>query len=90
MADSLRHGSRATPERIAFADLLERVAKAMHDIEWVDSCDYGEGDELPAINACITPADVLVAATERAEKALAELQTALNKINGNNNENYTS
>lgn len=29
------------------------MAKAMHDIEWVDSGDYGPGDELPAIMSCI-------------------------------------
>ena len=57
MADSLE-SYRASPERLAFAGLLRRVAKAMHDIEWVDDCDMGEGEEVPAIMACISPADV--------------------------------
>lgn len=57
MADSLSH-DRLRPERVAFAVLLRKVAKAMHDIEWVDDCDMETGDELPAIMACITPADV--------------------------------
>lgn len=40
-------------ERKAFQDLLFKVAKACHDIEWVDSGDYSEGDELEAIKACL-------------------------------------
>lgn len=46
---------RDTPQRRAFAAHLELVAKALHDIEWVDSCDYGPGDENAAIMACISP-----------------------------------
>lgn len=38
--------------RAAFAQLLKLVAKAMHDIEWVDSCDYGKKDEIEAIIKC--------------------------------------
>lgn len=44
-----------TPERIAFAEHLKLVAKALHDIEWVDSGDYGPGDESAAILACLNP-----------------------------------
>jgi len=44
-----------TPERAAFAEHLKLVAKALHDIEWVDSADYGPGDENAAIRACLTP-----------------------------------
>lgn len=40
-------------ERRAFGRLLAKCADAMHDIEWVDSCDYGPGDELPAIRAAL-------------------------------------
>ena len=36
-------------ERRAFGRLLAKVATALHDIEWVDSSDYGPGDDLPAI-----------------------------------------
>lgn len=35
--------------RIAFKKLLKLVAKACHDIEWVDSSDMGDGDENEAI-----------------------------------------
>ncbi|HYF55874.1 MAG TPA: hypothetical protein VEA41_16590 [Salinarimonas sp.] len=36
-------------ERLWFAELLRLVGRAMHDIEWVDSGDYGPGDEVFAI-----------------------------------------
>lgn len=42
-----------TPEREAFAKHLKLVAQALHDIEWVDSGDYGPGDENAAIAACL-------------------------------------
>jgi hypothetical protein len=32
-----------------FADHMRLCALAMHDIEWVDSCDYGAGQENAAI-----------------------------------------
>ena len=35
--------------RDIFAGLLRHVAKAMHAIEWVDSYDYGPGDEVNEI-----------------------------------------
>lgn len=39
------------PFRRWFATHLRLVAEAMHDIEWVDSGDYGPGDEIKAIEA---------------------------------------
>lgn len=33
------------PLRRAFGKHLMNVSKALHDIEWVDSGDYGDGDE---------------------------------------------
>lgn len=38
------------PRRASFVKLLKLVAKACHDIEWVDSCDYGPGDDHKAID----------------------------------------
>lgn len=58
-----------TAERRAFAEHLKLVAKALHDIEWVDSCDYGPGDESEAIRACLAPGAVLAAATATAVEA---------------------
>lgn len=45
----LRH-VETDPRRTSFQKLLKLVAKAMHDIEWVDSSDYGKGDEHDAID----------------------------------------
>ena len=39
--------------RRIFGDHLLLVAKAMRDIEWVDSCDTSKGSETEAINACL-------------------------------------
>ena len=39
--------------RRAFGAHLKDVAKALHDIEWVDSGDYGTGDELEAIKKAL-------------------------------------
>ena len=52
MADSLERYSK-DPLRLAFAKHLQKVATAMHDIEWVDSGDYGERDEEEAIKAVL-------------------------------------
>lgn len=46
-----------TPERQRFAKHLRRVAKAMHAIEWVDSCDWGKGDENAPIRAVFDPVE---------------------------------
>ena len=45
--------AKDNPRRMAFQQLLILVAKAMHDIEWVDSADYGPGDENEAIDKCL-------------------------------------
>lgn len=42
-----------TALRRAFQAHLALVAKAMHDIEWVDSSDYSDGAEDEAIRACL-------------------------------------
>lgn len=42
-----------TPLRKAFKEHLAKVAKACHDIEWVDSGDYAENQEEEAIAACL-------------------------------------
>ena len=43
----------SNPERVQFIEHLRMVAKACQAIEWVDSFDYGPGDELGPIRACI-------------------------------------
>lgn len=41
------------PRRQAFGRILEDVARAMHDIEWVDSADMCDGDENAAIDCVL-------------------------------------
>lgn len=41
------------PLRKALGLQIRLIAKAMHDIEWVDSCDYGQGDDRAAIEAAL-------------------------------------
>lgn len=43
------------PLRIAFLEHLTHVREAMHDIEWVDSGDYGKEGDHAAIKRCLTP-----------------------------------
>lgn len=45
--------TKKNKRRLLFQKLLKLVAKAMHDIEWVDSSDYSDGDENEAIDACL-------------------------------------
>jgi hypothetical protein len=52
VADELQEKSQ-TPLRRAFGKHLELVSGALHDIEWVDSCDYGGGDEIEAIEKAL-------------------------------------
>lgn len=66
-----------TPLHHAFATHLLKVAKALHDLEWVWSSDYGPGDEVEAIRAVLGEGAELEAATERAERALADLKSIL-------------
>lgn len=60
-----------TPERRAFAKHLKLVAKALHDIEWVESGDYGPGDDAEAIRACLSNGATLEAAVDVAHEARA-------------------
>lgn len=41
--------NESAPERRALGRLMSKIAKAMHDIEWVDSGDCGEGSDTSAI-----------------------------------------
>jgi len=64
----------STAERKAFAAHLKKVAKALHDIEWVDSCDYSPGMESEAIRACLREGDVLAALIDQAKQVISDLQ----------------
>lgn len=49
VADKLE--TEKSPLRRALGQHIRLVAKAMYDIEWVDSGDKGEGDDIAAIKA---------------------------------------
>jgi hypothetical protein len=63
------------------------VAKACHDIEWVDSGDCGLGDEDEAIRDCLGkggPALVLAEAVAEAVRVKTELDAAIDSANSGN------
>ena len=68
------------PLRKAFGSHLQKCAKALHDIEWVDSQDCSPGDEVNAIKAVLGsdgPGLVLSESRKQAEAALEQLKAAL-------------
>lgn len=71
MADRIGKFSN-TPERKRFSEHLRRVAKAMYAIEWVDSCDWGKGDENAAIRAVFDPAENVAIDIAAAESRMIE------------------
>lgn len=60
--------------RIAFGNLMRLCAKAMHDVEWVDSGDMGRGDDKESVMKCISHTDVLKVTVEEAKKIKEELE----------------
>lgn len=72
--------SRATTtQQRAFAAHLVKVSKALHDLEWLYSFDYGPGDEVEAIDACLAPGLVLDQAIAEAKQAAEVLRVELEK-----------
>ena len=61
----------------AFAAHLRDVSKALHDLEWVFSGDYGEGDETEALSKVVNKKMELEVATNDARIALKQLQDVL-------------
>jgi len=66
-----------TPLQRAFVKHLRDVGQAVHDLEWVFSCDYGPGDEIEALRKVVTRPMEIDAAREQAEIALKQLQEVL-------------
>ena len=62
-----------TPLRKAFRQHLGLVAEALRAVEWVDSGDWGPGDEDAAIRAVISREDELSAAMKGVEENMAAL-----------------
>lgn len=71
------------PHRRALGKKMQLMAEDMHDIEWVDSCDYSPGDELKSIDTVLgwnnAPGLVLVEALELAKEQLKEFDKAIRK-----------
>ena len=53
------------------------MGKALHDIEWVLSCDMGEGDEEPAIKAVLGELAELEQTVREAIQAREALDAAI-------------
>ena len=51
----------------------------MHDIEWVDSDDMEEGDEMEAIMKCTSPQDLLRVTVVEAVIIKGELEKLINQ-----------
>lgn len=66
--------------RKAFGKHLHLISEALHDIEWVDSCDLGRGDEIKAIMKCIEPQDVLNTSVEDTKEMIKRLQDLIKDI----------
>lgn len=66
-----------TPLYDAFSKHLKLVSKALHDVEWVMSSDYGSGDDEEAIRAVLGPGAELESAIESAERTLGMLKDAI-------------
>lgn len=68
--------------RRAFADHLVLVAEAMHDIEWVDSGDYGCGDEVEPLKKVLGRERALEAIVADAKRMESRLEAALKALRG--------
>jgi hypothetical protein len=77
VADSM---DTASPLRRAFVAHLMLVSQALHDIEWVDSCDYGPGDENAAIRACLPPGAEAAAAADALRDAMRDAEAVLARL----------
>ena len=69
-----------TPLRKLFKSHLFKVAKALHDIEWVDSGDCCPGDENESIKACFgesVPLELMKQSIGEAETVAKQLGTAI-------------
>ena len=75
-ADSIE-ARATTPLQKAFAAHLKDVAKALHDLEWVFSGDYSDGDEVEALSKVVNKKMELEVATNEARIALKQLQDVL-------------
>jgi len=73
--------SESNPRRLVFQEILSLVAKAMHDIEWVDSGDKSDGDENQAIDNVLNVLKIDI----RAVKQLVKYKEIERLVNESNN-----
>lgn len=66
--------------RRAFGEHLKLCAKALHDVEWVDSSDYGKGADVEAIRAVVAPAMEAGAAVELLQEQIARARKVLARL----------
>lgn len=72
-----------TSLRKAFKTHLHKVAKACHEIEWVDSGDSAPGDENNDIRACLgndSSSLVLTEVIAEAERVRKELEIIISEL----------
>ena len=69
--------------RKAFQKHLYQVARVMKAVEWADSFDISQDEADEAIRALLGPGAEIEAATEIAERALAQLEYALTRATHN-------
>ncbi len=88
LGDKMEHAARKLLSkdqcayRRAFGDLMRRCALAMRDVEWVDSDDYGIGDDEESIMECIRFSDILAISAEEAERCRDELDRLIKLARG--------
>ena len=73
-----------TVERRAFYSHMQKVIKALHDSEWVDSGDYGAGGENAAIKACLGNTEVMGEVRTSLERAIDDAERVLNTLQEEN------
>jgi hypothetical protein len=72
-----RLAKESDPLRRLLGRRVELISKALHDIEWVDSDDYGSGDDVAAIKAVLSAdlaADVRDEINAVAARTTAEIE----------------
>ena len=69
--------NQACPYRQALGQHLVLVAEALHDIEWVDSCDKSPGDEIESIKKVVSPKSVLCSYLEECKATLKKLKVLI-------------
>lgn len=65
--------------RVAFGKLLESVAEAIKAIDWHDSADISEEEEIEAILKCVSYSDILKCSLDKAKETLEELKQLIEK-----------